>query len=80
MERLAIMIKPPLYMIIAGILLLASACKDAYEDDTYMAYDERPIALLLKNDPDGQYTMWVEILEKADLYNTLNLDRIYTII
>jgi hypothetical protein len=33
---------------------------------------------LLKNDPDGQYTLWVEILEKADLYNTLNINTIYT--
>ncbi|TJZ61129.1 DUF5108 domain-containing protein [Sphingobacterium olei] len=78
MERLAIMIKSPLYMIIAGILFLTGACKDAYEDNTYMAYEEKPIALLLKSDPDGKYALWVEILEKADLYNTLNLARIYT--
>lgn len=70
--------KSPLYMIFFGILLLASACKDAYEDNTYMAYEEKPIALLLKSDPDGKYALWVEILEKADLYNTLNLDRTYT--
>jgi uncharacterized surface protein with fasciclin (FAS1) repeats len=58
--------------------LLLGACKDAYEDNTYLAYEESPIALLLKNDPDGQYTLWVEILEKADLYNTLNINTIYT--
>lgn len=78
MERLTMMIKSPLYVFIAGILLLAGACKDAYEDNTYTAYEERPIALWLKSDPDGQYALWVEILEKADLYNTLNLDRAYT--
>src|SRR5690606_34364034 len=54
-----------------------SSCKDAFEDNTYTAYEETPIALYLKNNEE-KYSLWVEVLEKANLYNTLNIDAVYT--
>ncbi|NGM64565.1 fasciclin domain-containing protein [Sphingobacterium sp. SGR-19] len=66
------------FLIFLGwMLTLASSCKDAFENNTYTAYEETPIALYLKNNED-KYSLWVEILQKANLYNTLNLDAIYT--
>lgn len=60
-----------------GTLTWMSSCKDAFEENTYTAYEETPIGLYLKNNTD-QYGLWVQVLEKADLYNTLNLATIYT--
>lgn len=54
-----------------------SSCKDAFEHNTYTAYDELPIANYLKNNSDD-HGLWVQVLEKAKLYNTLNLDEVYT--
>ncbi|MBD1420477.1 fasciclin domain-containing protein [Sphingobacterium chuzhouense] len=59
------------------VLTWMSSCKDGFEDNTYTAYDETPIGLYLKNNAD-EYSLWVQVLEKANLYNTLNLDAIYT--
>lgn len=66
-----------MYILLAFVSLSVGSCKDAYEDDTFKAYDESPIAILLKSDPE-KYSLWVEILEKADLYNTLNISTVYT--
>src|SRR5690606_13429656 len=62
---------------IGWLLTLVSSYKDAFEENTYTAFEETPIGLYLKNNEE-QYGLWVEILQKADLYNTLNLDVRYT--
>lgn len=77
MKRLKVRLKTSLLLLVTVMMTLIVSCKDAYEGTTYMAYEESPIALLLKNEPD-KYSLWVEILEKADLYNTLNLNTTYT--
>lgn len=66
-----------LLIFMGWVLTLVSSCKDAFEENTYTAFEETPIGLYLKNNEE-QYGLWVEILQKADLYNTLNLDAIYT--
>ncbi|MBD1424694.1 fasciclin domain-containing protein [Sphingobacterium arenae] len=66
-----------LLIFLGWMLTLVSSCKDAFENNTYTAYEETPIALYLKNNED-KYSLWVEVLQKANLYNTLNLDAIYT--
>lgn len=53
------------------------ACNDGFEDNTFTAYEETPMGIYLKNNPD-QYGLWIEVLEKADLYNTLNINTVYT--
>src|SRR3546814_2981668 len=60
------------------LALVASSCKDAFEDQTFTAYEETPMATYLKEHPE-QYELWVEVLEKADLFNTLNLNATYTL-
>ncbi|GGH06094.1 DUF5108 domain-containing protein [Sphingobacterium alkalisoli] len=77
MEKLQTKWKLSVYLLVAFASLLVGSCKDAYEDDTFKAYEESPIAILLKSDPEN-YSLWVEILEKADLYNTLNISTVYT--
>lgn len=53
------------------------ACRDDFEDSTFTAFAETPIAAYLKSNPE-KYGRWVEVLEKADLYNTLNINTVYT--
>ncbi|WP_437921061.1 fasciclin domain-containing protein [Sphingobacterium sp. LRF_L2] len=59
------------------LVSLISACRDDFEGETFTAYEETPIATYLKSNPE-KYALWVEILEKADLFNTLNLSTVYT--
>ncbi len=47
------------------------SCKDPYKNEVFMAYDEVPIGLWLEERPE--YSMWVEMLKEADLFNALNL-------
>jgi uncharacterized surface protein with fasciclin (FAS1) repeats len=47
-----------------------------YEDETFIAYDELPISLYLKGQPD--FSQWVELLEHAEMFNTLNINSVYT--
>jgi|GEM_PF-2378412 hypothetical protein len=63
-----------LYMTIA--LLSIIGC-DPYKEQLYKAYDELPVSLWLSSDPD--FSMWVDMLKRADLYNAMNLGTgIYT--
>ncbi|WP_257669689.1 fasciclin domain-containing protein [Parapedobacter tibetensis] len=57
--------------------LCLHACKDLYEDDIYTAFDELPIGMYLKENPDD-YSQWVALMEHAGLYSTLNLRTTYT--
>lgn len=56
--------------IIAGLLLLGS-CDDPFQDQVFRAYDEQPVGEWLAAQPE--YSTWVAMLEKTDLYNALNL-------
>ena len=65
-------------LIIGLFSIILTACKDDFENNTYSAYEDLPMAVYLKNQPE-KYDLWVKILEKADLYNTLNINTIYTL-
>ncbi len=62
---------------LCSFFALLSSCRDEFEDNTYTAYTDTPIATYLKNNPE-KYALWVQVLEKADLFNTLNINTIYT--
>ena len=64
-------------LLLCWTLTLITSCKDAFEEETYTAYEDTPIGLYLKNHPE-EYSLWVEVLEKADMYNTLNINTVYT--
>ena len=59
------------YQIMCMALVLLFSCDDPYEDDTYQAYSDFPSASYLDTEPDA-FSMWVEILHYADLYNAVN--------
>ena len=56
--------------IIAGSLLLGS-CNDPFKDQVFRAYDEKPVGEWLSGQPE--FSMWVEMLRKVDLYHAMNL-------
>ena len=61
------------------VLLLASIftwCSDSYENEVFTAFDEEPIGLYLESNPE--FSSWVELLKKADLFNALNISIDYT--
>jgi len=64
-----------------GLLMLLSlafqTCKDAFEDQTFTAYEELPIGMYLREHSD-EYGRWVELMEHAGMYATLNLRTTYT--
>lgn len=78
--------KKLIYIFLIGCLLFS--CKDPYGDEIYSVAEQNPISLSLKNgvlSEDGEvvldkddFTLWVEILERADLYDALNLSGTYT--
>lgn len=51
--------------------LCLCCCQDPFQDGIFKAYDEDPMGVYLSKDPD--YSMWVSLLKKADVYNALNL-------
>ena len=63
-----------LYFFVAAAML--SACNDDLEDSTFRISDDVPAATWLK---ENGYTMWTDLLEHADLFNTINLDEAYTL-
>lgn len=63
-----------LYFFVAAAML--SACNDDLEDSTFRISDEEPAATWLEK---NGYTMWTDLLEQADLFNTINLDASYTL-
>ena len=55
-----------------------SSCKDPYANTSYIEdIKELPIATYLGNNAD-QYSIWVELLQYCNLYNSLNLNANYT--
>ncbi|WP_160066824.1 fasciclin domain-containing protein [Sphingobacterium bovisgrunnientis] len=78
MERIRNNIRSFHFVLLLLNIIFFFSCKDAYEDKTYMAFEEKPIALLLQEDPDNKYSMWIDVLRKAELFSTLNLNTTYT--
>ena len=51
-------------------------CDDPFENQVFSAYEDQPISLWLNSRPE--YSMWVQLLKKADLYNALNIGTQFT--
>lgn len=64
------------YILVFLLASLFTWCSDPYEDEVFAAYEDEPIALYLENSED--FTLWAELLKKADLFNALNLNLDYT--
>jgi uncharacterized surface protein with fasciclin (FAS1) repeats len=56
--------------------LILFSCKDPYEGNQYLAYDLQPAATYMKSRSD--FSLWIRMIERAGLYNTLNLSTSYT--
>ncbi len=67
-----------IYLLLVAGLCLVFSCQDPYEGTTFTAYEELPASSYFKSQPE-QFSLWVELLEHANLYNTLNLQEVYTI-
>ena len=67
-----------IYLLLVAGLCMVFSCQDPYEGSTFTAYEELPASSYLKSQPD-EFSLWVELLEHANLYNTLNLQEVYTI-
>jgi len=61
-----------------GLVMAMVSCQDPYDESTFAAYEELPISSLLKSQPET-FSLWVELMEHADMYNTLNLRSTYTV-
>lgn len=66
----------PLYFLM--LLIGLGACEDPYQDSTFTAYEDLPISLLLESQPE-RFSLWVELMQHGDMYNTLNLKDSYTV-
>jgi uncharacterized surface protein with fasciclin (FAS1) repeats len=53
------------------VLVVLFSCDDPYKDDTFQAYDVYPTATYLDTRSED-FSMWIEILHFADLYNAIN--------
>ncbi len=66
-------------IIFTGLMLLPllfTTCKDDLENTTFNAYTEQPIGIYLEMHPE--YSEWVKLLKKANLYNALNIKTKFT--
>lgn len=65
--------------IVFTIAVLAAGlvcCQDSLDDETFAAYDEQPVGIFLKQ--KAEYSEWVKLLERANLYNALNVNMDFT--
>ncbi len=53
------------------LIMLLVACNDPYEGKTFRIYEELPAATYLESRPED-FSMWIEILHYADMYNAVN--------
>lgn len=66
-------------LIISGLCLLCLLfvnCTDPFAKEEFVAYEEQPIGLYLETVPE--YSDWVKLLKKADLFNAVNISVKYT--
>ena len=69
------MMKKLYYICIAALLLMVYACDDRDAGKGVFAENEDvPVSMYLENDTDFGFSLWVEIMRKADLYNALNIN------
>jgi uncharacterized surface protein with fasciclin (FAS1) repeats len=66
----------PFFLLFVAMITMFS-CNDPYENSTYTAYDELPLASYLNTRPDD-FSLWVALLQHTNLYNTFNLSTDYT--
>lgn len=64
--------------ILIGCLMVwtFSGCEDPYLDETFTAFEELPIGTTIASWED--YSDWVKLLKKADLYNAINVGEKFT--
>ncbi len=60
-------------LILSVVLTFFYACEDPYLGKSFAAYDEKPTSTYLESRAD--FSLWVELLHHADLYNALNQSR-----
>lgn len=67
-----------LFLLIGIVAVMAcfTQCEDSLEDGTFMAYEEQPVGVYLEAQP--QFSEWVKMLKRADLYNALNISTKFT--
>ena len=66
-------------MLLSGllfVLLFCVRCEDSLDGTTFSAYNEQPVGLWLENHPE--YSEFVKLLKKTDLYNALNVKMDFT--
>ncbi|MDE6451813.1 MAG: fasciclin domain-containing protein, partial [Odoribacter sp.] len=66
-------------LILTGIMAVMACftqCEDSLEDGTFMAYEEQPVGIYLETQP--QFSEWVKMLKRVDLYNALNISTKFT--
>lgn len=65
--------------ILIVILVLLSACSDPYENQSFSDMENMPAASYM-NSPENAptFSLWTELLQYTDLFNTLNLSHDYT--
>ena len=59
------------YILIWFALAFLFSCNDPYKDNAFQAYEEYPTASYLDTRAED-FSMWVEILHYADMYNAIN--------
>jgi uncharacterized surface protein with fasciclin (FAS1) repeats len=63
-------------LFILSVSLLFS-CKDKNINEAYIAMEDMPAASFMKANPD-KYSLWVDLLDYTDMFNTINLNANYT--
>ncbi len=59
-------------LILSALFLGACSDKDA-GSGVFAEAEDVPVSTYLAQDEEGRFTVWVELLKKADLYNALNI-------
>lgn len=64
--------KKPFYTCLCALALLwSTACEDPYKGVSFTLAEEQPIGLWLAD--QAEFSLWVEMLQKADIFNAINL-------
>ena len=63
-----------LLMVLGGFLF--TECDDPYMNDTFTAFEELPVGEWLETQPE--FSMWVELMKKADLFDAVNVGTKFT--
>lgn len=61
---------------LVSVAFLVAGCNDPNEGKSFAPYKELPIGLDLQSNPD--YSLWVSMLEKTGVFNSLNIAEKYT--